>query len=407
MDRILIMTVGTGYNEEKAKSLAKALFGTIKLCNPTKTFFFGSEKSQNTVAMIKTIYESKYNEKFENYEFIKINDIDNINESFEEMSSKIKENKNADIYIDYTSGTKSMSVSAALCSFIFKTEIISISGTRGEDGIVISGTNTPIQQNIYQIYNELNLNKIKELFNNYRFTSAKETLTNEMVSFKHEEKYQYLLEIYDNWDKFQHKNFDKEFNTDIFEENIINQITKNKKAISIILKENHNLKEYYILADLINNSQRRYEEGKYDDAIARLYRSLELTAQIRLQKEYEINSSNIDLEKIKENVPDWYISKLKRKANDDDIIKIGLSEDYKLLEQLNDKLGKIYSSNNKYTEILKARNTSILAHGLTSTTKENYEIFKELVMTLALALTDEKINEYLEETKFPKFNIEK
>ena len=41
----------------------------------------------------------------------------------------------------------------------------------------------------------------------------------------------------------------------------------------------------YYLPDLLNNAYRRIEEGKYDDAVARLYRSIELTAQLGLVNE--------------------------------------------------------------------------------------------------------------------------
>ena len=50
----------------------------------------------------------------------------------------------------------------------------------------------------------------------------------------------------------------------------------------IVNSKSDNLRKCYILASLINNSIRRAEEYKYDDTVARLYRSSELIAQIRL-----------------------------------------------------------------------------------------------------------------------------
>ena len=78
------------------------------------------------------------------------------------------------------------------------------------------------------------------------------------------------------------------------------ELKKNLNALGIIINsKSQNLKNCYILASLINNSIRRSEEYKFDDAIARLYRSFELIAQIRLTS-YNIKSSDIDLERIRE-----------------------------------------------------------------------------------------------------------
>ena len=50
---------------------------------------------------------------------------------------------------------------------------------------------------------------------------------------------------------------------------------------------------YYMLAFILNNARRREDENKFDDAVARLYRSLELFAQIRLSKEYGLSLIHI------------------------------------------------------------------------------------------------------------------
>ena len=63
------------------------------------------------------------------------------------------------------------------------------------------------------------------------------------------------------------------------------KLEKNLNALGIIVNSrSENLKKCYILASLINNSKRKAADYKYDDAIARLYRSFELIAQIKLLK---------------------------------------------------------------------------------------------------------------------------
>ena len=177
------------------------------------------------------------------------------------------------------------------------------------------------------------------------------------------------------------------------------QFQKNAKALSF-LNRNHDLQEYYVLGSLINNARRRADENKYDDAIARLYRSLELIAQIKLKKEYNINTSDVDLEILKE-----YDIDLDFISNANGTIKISLDQDYKLLDALNDDLGKFYIKNNQHVlSSLSTRNNSILAHGLNSQTEKEYNKFRDLVLRFAKVLNPE-IKIYIDETMFPEFEL--
>ena len=159
------------------------------------------------------------------------------------------------------------------------------------------------------------------------------------------------------------------------------------------------------LASLLNNARRRYEENKYDDAIARLYRSLELIAQIRLTKQYSLSSSNIDVEYLKKrNLDEEYIDKLSNFRNEQDNIRLSLFQDYELLCYLNYDLG-IFFMNNKseISNCLEFRNKSILAHGLNNLSKEEYYKFEAIVLEIANIL-NENISDFLNQTMFPYFD---
>lgn len=153
-----------------------------------------------------------------------------------------------------------------------------------------------------------------------------------------------------------------------------------------------------MLASILNNARRREDENKFDDAVARLYRSLELIAQIRLSKEYGIDSSNIDIDVLRQNnVDEDYLSEI----NISDEIKFGLTADYELLAKLNDELGDFYLENkNQIRNILKFRNNSILAHGFDSCSKKEYDEFSGIVLKAANLLHND-MEKFIEETKFP------
>lgn len=267
---------------------------------------------------------------------------------------------------------------------------------------------------------ELIIDKIKDLFNSNRFEAGK-LLIDDMISTNENKViYSKLFNTYYYFDNVDYKKALENFDLKIFKETwpeLAIDFQKNIIALNILNKQNqdsndktrfvdHKQKKYYMLASIINNSKRRGKENKFDDAVARLYRSFELIAQIRLLEKYNIDSSNVDIDILKEyGLADDYLAELEnsrdKKYND---IKLGLIKDYVLLEQLNDDLGKFYLENeNKIRNIIKFRNNSILAHGFEFCSEEDFEEFKEIVLKAA-DLLNKNMGRFIEETKFPMFS---
>lgn len=112
----------------------------------------------------------------------------------------------------------------------------------------------------------------------------------------------------------------------------------------------------------MNNAYRRIEEGKFDDAVARLYRSIELIAQIDLNRRGLIDSKNLkDLSfvinkgafnheiKDKPGIP----SKLKlydnnEYNNDSKTFKLTSSKSYELLRCLGSEPASMYIADTKF-----------------------------------------------------------
>ena len=129
-----------------------------------------------------------------------------------------------------------------------------------------------------------------------------------------------------------------------------------------------------------------------------------MIAQIELTK-YNIKSSDIDISILKKNnVSDEFIEEIE-KTIEDGKIRIGLSKDFLLLNELGNDLGKYYVENESpIKNLTQKRNNSILAHGLESQTKEDFEKFLDMVLTLSRKL-DKDMNKFIKETKFAKFDI--
>ena len=417
--KTLFMTVGTGINPdsdiEGYKRLAKGLYTSIDKISPNYIVFFASEKSKTTIDYVKELFEADDDEfiEGEDYEIAILEDIDDFNDCFETFEFKVWQlsivsDEKHEIIMDYTSGTKTMSAAMACCGMFYSKDLISVIGER-KKGFVSEGTEVIKYQNLYKVYDKFSIMRVRNYFNANRFYTASEILENIVDDSIAREDLLNLVKAYYAWDNMD---FDVAYdyltkvNMNVFEiAEIKDDVKINLKALGAIVRSPHeNLKNCYILASLINNSIRRADEYKYDDAIARLYRAFELIAQIRLSS-YSLNSSDVDVDVLREkNVSLEFIDALE-KTRDEGKIKIGLIKDYELLDELGDDLGKYFAENrHSINNITFKRNNSILAHGLDSLNKEDFDQFEELVENLARKL-DKDMGKFLKETKFAKFDL--
>ena len=135
----MIITVGTGIGgtQEATDSLAHGILHAISQTNPKKVVLFGSEKSRSTVESLKKQYLEEEDDDLDSIsEYVEINEVDDFKKYFIPIKSKIQElEDDYKIIIDYTSGTKTMTMSAAFASMLYHKKLIFVTGDR-KDGIV-------------------------------------------------------------------------------------------------------------------------------------------------------------------------------------------------------------------------------------------------------------------------------
>ena len=400
MKRALFMTVGTGVGldkEKKVRNLAHGLLTSIESYNPDKIVFFGSEESIETVESLKEQYYEKKGKELENYEFVGLKDIDDFYECYTRIEEEVKEEEEEgnEIIIDYTSGTKTMTTSAAICAMLYQKKLCLVAGKRGENGVVTPGTEAARVQNLFAAYDKYLLDRAKEAFNSYRFGEAMGYL-DRIVALEDKEEYKKLVKAYDLWDKFEHE---KAFQ--MLAGVKAGETANNKSFLGRLM--NAREKQDFILVDLMNNARRRMEEGKYDDAVARLYRIIELIGQSVLRTRYEINSSDVDvwqletLGKLEKNT----IEKYEKLRDEEGKIKLPLRKDFELLQDLGDEVGKKFLEDKKMQDLLSKRNNSILAHGLVPVKREDAERMFESVREY-VELVVEDAEGLMRESEFPK-----
>ena len=136
---------------------------------------------------------------------------------------------------------------------------------------------------------------------------------------------------------------------------------------------------FRVLADLLANAERRAEVGRYDDALARLYRATELALEAHFYENYRFFLRK----------PKSWPKELKRRVSTRPVhglFKV-LERAAKLSWALNEK-GTLplllYAKKDELQKLTDDRNRSILAHGVVPVEKEDYEKFKAFLLGLGL-----------------------
>ena len=423
------------------------LIFSIKNVNPDFVYFLCSNESKDEVE--KIISDTNFDN--EKYDIKIVNDHESLDESFAKSREIIKRlDENFDnIHIDFTGGTKPMVAGLVLaaigenCSYSYVGSKDSKSRDKNGLGIVQSGfEKIKEQKDPYDVFAVMEFEKGMDFFNRYQFGAAKtnfEDATKKLESESLKElTYLYLdiVEVYDKWDKFNNKTDDgrvlisklnKILNNIEYSNNINNYLNRNYPSfipqiernieflrLKISRKGRIKLNDVpYYLSDLLNNTQRRIEEGKYDDAVARLYRSIELIAQLKLTEygvidesnlvinsEFKINKLNLsNLENIEANT---FVQKFPSYHNSGRIFPLALKNSYELLCILGCDFAKEYLDDNGINNNISSRNSSILAHGLKpiDETKAN-ELYSQVFEYAKKAFPE--VEKYMEMAKFPKF----
>ena len=394
----MVISVGTGtrVSRDFIKSLAEAIVKSIRHHNPNKVYLVTSRECVKT-----TVPEILPRMGSIESEVIEIENPDNIQSIYEYLKPKIKEirEKYETLAVDYTSGTKAMTAALAILATIFEADELSYIAGKREAGIVQHGTEQIIPIRPYFIVAEQRIREAIQFFNRNQFSASIAIMEQVREAIRDPEiigqikPLLHLAKAYEQWDRFHHEKAYK-----IMMGIKIPEISGNKQFLGMLIssiKRGGGPEPYYI-ADLLNNAERRAEESKYDDAAARLYRTIELIAQYKLRRDYGIDASNAEIEKIPPQLlQKWNISE------DQKTIKLALNSSYELLDSLGDPLGQRYKNDRKLRDLLSKRNMSILAHGQTPIARQVYAQLHKRTLEYAGNLI-KNLRQLIENSKFIK-----
>lgn len=391
MHVLLIATVGV---------TPEPLAASIMHWEPDKVVFMPSRGTRDTTkSVLKLLCNKQYRLGEGEYEEVVLSDEQDFSKCVQEMRSGLKakvkgwidrsEGDNHCCVVDFTGGTKCMSASLAMVVRPWPAVQFSyVGGSRRAKGIVISGKEQVVQSaNPWDALGYQVVEDAVVAFNHHDYGEGAQWLNSALRSnvrvFTCKSELCALMKFmegYDLWNRIEYKEAsdrfrqcDKSLNDlaaaleGIVEKMELQQHLDKAKCRLEKLKESiiepPSSCTHELLEDLMANAERRKEKGHYVDAVARLYRAVELAAQLRLWKKYKIDTAKVPLEEL----PESLRHRLGARAEEGKI-KIGLQDAYKLLNSKGDDLGKIFTNELKWNtenkkSPLTARNESIAGHG--------------------------------------------
>jgi CRISPR-associated protein (TIGR02710 family) len=426
----MVVTVGTG------EGVQHGIAESIQNASPDFIVFVASGASRDTIGKVaEVLRESSQNglaQLCENQDaVVEVEDPEELNSCYEACVRAFRVLKERQfqpklVVADFTSGTKAMSAGLVMASVLYGCDKISYVGgsKRDSSGRVVKGSEVihVIRPSI--VFRDLTLANAAEAFNNYQFRACielieglRKRLPNDILEKAN--SLETAARFYDAWDRFDHvsaRDLAKELK--IFDQQWKVNTDKNRQVVCQIAEQIQTAMEsaksdsngYFVtlaksagdllMADLLANAKRRGEECRYDDAVARLYRAIELAAQVVFARKFGFSTGRVPLEVIQQkSLESKYASK-----GDNGFLKLGLRDSYELLSDLNHSLGVQFSALKKdLLGYLNTRNESILAHGLTAVAEEVYEKLSNYVNQLcAKAASSGSFEDVLEKFQFPR-----
>jgi CRISPR-associated protein (TIGR02710 family) len=305
------------------------------------------------------------------------------------------------IVADPTGGTKIMSSALLLAAVDRGIKVAYVTGTeRNKDGlgVVVSGKERIVyNDHPFDLVARTLKERLCSCFNSYRFEAA--IIIGREIENRTGEKLGSIMkalvkisEGYRDWDLFRYKNCARtlesgleslrrlsiQYHADIERLSVfIAAVASNIRHLNTLP---HDSVSPELVAEMVANSCRRSEEGKYDDAVARLYRALEMIAQWRFQEVFGQSTTKFPLSKLDDKIrAEFYPNKPKETLKD-----IPMKRAFEILDRSGDRIGGRFMENydGRIQKILDRRNKSILAHGAEPLDKADfdrlYRIFREV-----------------------------
>lgn len=276
----------------------------------------------------------------------------------------------ARIVADYTGGTKSMSAGLAMAAVERPDiQLQLVTGSRADLLKVQDGSQFADQADCERIRYQRQTEPYRRAWNRYAYSEAVAGL-DEFRPPKglrdHYTRFRDLSRAFAEWDNFNHRHA-----LSILQPYAPNLPDAMKPLIGIAMRLNDDdrpaKRDAARLLDLYRNAERRAAQGRYDDAVARVYRLIEWSAQWLLQTRAGIDTGNV--------LPEQIPADLTLTQHHDGQWQAGLFNAWQLVRHKTDGAAARFIAEQENTLLnhLKTRNGSILAHGFTPIDAQSWQ----------------------------------
>lgn len=413
MPRAMIVSLG-GSPEPLIKTLSEQ--------KPAIVCFLASQASVDLVGKIKE-EAAKNGVSFHDYKVL-VEDINDLAHCYQEALKcadwVAKQGISAgEVVVDYTGGTKTMTAALVLATVSRGFRFSYVGGsrrTKGGLGVVESGSEeVRLGPNPWDIFAVQERQQLAQYFNSYQFAACRALLEAATDRLRPEEKQRFavlkvLVDGYEAWERFNHNaglaclekglaELRKLVNVHAegFLGTLVAALEQNVDFLRNLQRgrPHPNTLHPLLLSDLLANAKRRIEEGKFDDAAARLYRLVEMMGQLELQRLCNAETGNFPVEEIPESIRADFVRRYRDER--DGKIRLPLEATYRVLHEKGNEVGRRFLQNQGwFSNLQQARNLSILAHGVTPLEERRVKDLLEFVATLT-PLPDEP--------RFPKLPV--
>jgi CRISPR-associated protein (TIGR02710 family) len=392
MSRILVVSLGGS---------PEPVVNCINSLRPDRVVFFCSEGSQSQVeTVLRTVPIPEFEQardivvlqqRFSRRQGEEvISEIDHLEIVYARATDLLmrlrRDSPGSTLMVDYTGGTKTMAAGLAMAAIDVDGVQLQLTTIperpKGENAL--SGPSLPVAVAKIDIQARRLLDlELPPLLKRFDYGAAGAAVSRvrqlETRSSTHTAKLlirlEQLLNALDAWDRFDHRHAvegigsigDQSLN-ERFQERLqrilaCRQLVEGESLISAKFK-GHGLEA---VEDLLLNAKRRAAQQRWDDAVGRLYRAAELTAQTLLLIDVcdkvgteGIRTANVAVERLPSSLQEKY----QYKSRNGDKLQLGLRDAFHLLGDLDHPTGLIWKQDeSRYLNLLQIRNNSLYAHG--------------------------------------------
>lgn len=380
-----------------------------------------------------------------------------IDKTYEQLVDIVKQHRTFNWFCDITGGKKVMGACLGAFGFWRRIPVVYL------DSKEVYGVPEPfserlyLMKNPYDCYGDPLLEAAQKALEGYYFSSAEIALQSLLDTTSLQEQHHKtetalkIVQAYHQWDCFVHSDpeddkaqkFYRDFQNNLnlyfrLGHQFLDSKTAEKNQSFVQkLKDTYeagklSLSDPCRLADVLRNAERRAVQEAFDDAVARLYRCVEMAATLILSKlDPEFNPDTADWQALQSRYPEidgLYRQKAKKSLGVDEglprhLNRVGLAVQITLAAALGEAVSKnaeqntaqlaenakqiyeIYSNMKNKNHLFELRNRSILAHGSRPVGKQTFDKFRDRTMQICRLAVGDEWQELYDAAVFPEMRL--